>query len=120
MSDLIKPIPEWLREDAKILEQRKLFAEAKNCVRAADEIERLRALTEWQPIETAPKDGTDILVYQTDVSEPSMTVCAFDEDWSNDGWWTCCDGKNADIPLRGPEPTHWQPLPSPPKDTNNE
>ena len=31
--------------------------------RAADEIERLRALTTWQPIETAPKDGTWVVGY---------------------------------------------------------
>ncbi len=69
-------------------------------------------MTEWQPIETAPKDR-DILVYE-------------------DGWcvvvsWEECDG----VGYKGPnghwmsnacvdsytevEPTHWQPLPEPPK-----
>jgi hypothetical protein len=71
-------------------------------------------MSEWQPIETAPKDRTWIIVYQEGVAEPSQTVCAFDPSWGGDGWWTCCDGKNPDIPLRGPNPTHWMPLQSPP------
>lgn len=66
----------------------------------------------WQPIETAPRDGTWILVRQSDVLEPSVAVCAFDPECSEGGWWMCCDGKNPEIPLRGPSPTHWMPLPA--------
>lgn len=65
----------------------------------------------WQPIDSAPKDGSWMLVYQEGVLEPSISVCCFE-----DGWWYCHDGKNCELPLRGIEPTHWMPLPTPPKE----
>ncbi len=69
---------------------------------------------DWKPIETAPKDESYVLVKQSDVLEPSIYVACFDPAWGGDGWWLVCDGKNAELPLRGPEPTHWLPLPKPP------
>lgn len=55
-------------------------------------------MSEWQPIETAPKDGTWFLAYEADV--PMYTA-----HWDEDGWydleWKC-------------RPTHWMPLPEPP------
>lgn len=65
----------------------------------------------WQTIESAPKDGTAILITRPTEfrSEEGWHVVRWDDDW-----WQCHDGKN-DSPLRGDEPTHWQPLPSPPK-----
>lgn len=74
-------------------------------------------MSEWQPIETAPRDGTWILICQYGCSEPSRLVASFDDGWGADGWWLCCDGKNPELPLRGPEPTHWMPLPKLPNPT---
>lgn len=59
---------------------------------------------EWQPIETAPKDGTRILTYRQGYVE-NMAVA-----WSYELGWHPVFG---DI---WPNPTHWMPLPSPPKD----
>lgn len=56
----------------------------------------------WQPIETAPRDGTRVLTFRRDFSE-SYAVA-----WFGRGGW---------IPVNGsawPEPTHWAPLPEPP------
>jgi len=56
----------------------------------------------WQPIETAPVDDTDILVF----SEGLVWVAS-----SYHGmWWF---EKRDDISLS--EPTHWMPLPEPPR-----
>lgn len=72
-------------------------------------------MSEWEPIETAPKDGTHVLIYQTDVLAPNHYVAAYDDEWGNgEGWWVVCDGKVPDLPLRGPQPTHWMRLPDPP------
>lgn len=66
-------------------------------------------MSEWQPIETAPKDGTEIIIFGSRVYfHPVMAR------YENDGWWV------PDAPLECPwtelasEPTHWQPLPDPP------
>ena len=40
-----------------------------DCRAAAAEIERLRALTTWQPIKTAPKDGTEIDIWVIDEAD---------------------------------------------------
>lgn len=62
----------------------------------------------WQPIETAPKDGTPIII-----SRP--TTFESEEGWHvvrwYDDWWQVHCGK-FDHPLRGHAPTLWMPVPS--------
>ena len=60
----------------------------------------------WQPIETAPKDRR-ILLFQGGV-------------WK--GGWDECERKwmGAGAGVFIVPPTHWQPLPTPPKDTADE
>ena len=73
----------------------------------------------WMTIDSAPKDGTSILVAATGF-DANIGVVAWDDTWC-DGWWMCDDGKQAmELPLRGPEPTHWMPLPPAPKDASHD
>lgn len=75
---------------------------------------------EWQPIETAPKDGDNVLLFgRIDPRHPfegirwqKMTV--FSGYWDRiDGAW-CPSGATWAGPFM--EVTHWKPLPSPPTD----
>lgn len=74
----------------------------------------------WQPIKTAPKDGSVILLYCPDAREPSVILGEWSEfesalqpgkvviaEWT-DTWAE----RELDC-----EPTHWQPLPEPPGKT---
>jgi hypothetical protein len=60
---------------------------------------------EWQPIETAPRDASIVIVY-----------CAFCDlvnaaYWGGEVWyWVWSDPPETDC-----HPTHWMPLPDPPK-----
>jgi len=89
------------------------FARAIESARDAAWVE---ALPKWRPIETAPKDGTKILVFchWLGVCGPA-TWC---EDqfaknprpfWTH--WGTHVWGVSR---VRGDQPTHWMPLPSAP------
>lgn len=62
----------------------------------------------WRTIDSAPKDGTHILLYQ-----PS---CGQFEGWWHDAWPRACEEYWMDYADSEPEPTHWQPLPSAPSD----
>ena len=64
------------------------------------EVERLRALTTPQPIETAPKDGTRFIAYQ---KYRDVCGCWWMETEGWCGWQNDADSE--------PEPTHWLPLP---------
>lgn len=73
-------------------------------------------MDQWQPIETAPKDGTEILTVGTDSAKviatkwlspgPMLGNYRMPNGWYWAGW-------------RGPvgpiTPTYWQHLPAPPK-----
>ena len=63
------------------------------------------AAKEWQPIETAPKDGTEILIF--DECE-EIVQSAFE--YINDCWL-----RSGASELGHPEPTHWMPLPPKPE-----
>jgi hypothetical protein len=62
----------------------------------------------WQPIETAPKDGT-ILVFRMADSGPFYQLAQWVVLPRRKGRWTCSNGDWVD------DVTHWMPLPEPPK-----
>lgn len=76
-------------------------------------------MMKWQPIETAPRDGTEIL---------GIYLCSGFADysivrWINGDWRGFCDGEHSVRSQSGSETnyhepflTHWMPLPSPPED----
>jgi hypothetical protein len=68
------------------------------------------ALAGRQPIETAPKDGTPVLLWAKDLRFPGNT-CVAQYITHDIEWWHVTDGKFGPWPLRGPSPTHWMPLP---------
>ena len=75
------------------------FAQTLRALVAAAEAER------WRPIETAPKDGTEILI----VDRVGMCVAKWAEycgwiSYTDDGWYEACVW-----------PTHWRPLPPAPE-----
>jgi hypothetical protein len=72
-------------------------------------------MTDWQPIETAPKDGSLILLYFERVYGDSIEIAGWfpfglqsknrkEHRWRRSRWEEVYDG-----------PTHWMPLPSAPK-----
>ena len=65
-------------------------------------------MSDWQPIETAPMDGTEVLLFGDRFD--SAYLCAFhDGEWKYAGRYPdCWDGGIVN-------PTHWMPLPAPPK-----
>jgi hypothetical protein len=79
-------------------------------------------MNEWQPISTAPKDGTDVIVMYMHIS----TQCIFNafyasesDGWDADqvGWWSYEHSEVSRIKLDGwMTPTHCMPLPQTPKE----
>ena len=76
----------------------------------------------WQPIETAPKDATKILVYD----RIGQTI--FAAEWVHSLWMAdkdhlevdcngyCYGGRVSDTRNQERDVTHWMPLPEPPKE----
>ena len=76
---------------------------------------RERIMNNWQPIETAPKDGTDIVLALWEFGKPNtkrtFAIGGFDE--SRDCWSQSIGSGFVDELY---QPTHWMPLPDPPED----
>lgn len=67
----------------------------------------------WKPISSAPRDGTSVIVYSKEVHDFDDPTSV--SHWSefNNAW--CFSHYDRYL---GPEnPTHWMPLPEPPKET---
>jgi hypothetical protein len=67
-------------------------------------------MSEWRAIETAPLDGTRVLVNDT-TSDDGVYVMAYwlsGFDWSG---WAYDDELLNDTNPTGPKPTHWFPVP---------
>ena len=66
-------------------------------------------MSKWQPIETAPRDETHVLVW----TGGAMTTAKYDLEFD---WWEIV------VPSEGyresdcVSPTHWMPLPEPPEE----
>lgn len=75
---------------------------------SAAEVAEIAAM-QWRPIETAPKDGSTILVvrpgYYPEVSRWRADIIG--SDWP---WLVALPGEDA----QRLKPTHWMPFPSPP------
>ena len=63
---------------------------------------------EWQPIETAPKDGTKILGYDPSIIYPEERMAVMD--FSIIGWAACVGEGD----YERYSPTHWMPIPEAP------
>ena len=62
---------------------------------------------EWQQIETAPRDGSNLILWCDGVTVGSWSANV--HPWNDGNWWI--DG----MQVTG-NPTHWMPLPEPPKE----
>lgn len=73
-------------------------------------------MNEWQPIETAPKDGTKVLVYTGTRNGMTASPAMWDEDKYAKRirpFWSRLDAIGRSD-SRGNQPTHWMPMPLPP------
>lgn len=81
--------------DPVLTEQISLRREAAACI---------REMVEWRPIETAPRDGTEVMLRTRD----GLLSCSWD--WTQNEWSSSWLG----IVLLPDDPTHWLPLPPAP------
>lgn len=66
---------------------------------------------EWQPIETAPKDGTNILLFIPEWRpEYQRVVGHWGRSFFGEKWFD-----NVGMKALSCRPSHWMPLPEPPK-----
>ena len=111
MSNLQKLAEKWREEGKGFLHEdiQELFEDC------ADELEAAIA-NQWQPIETAPKDGTEILLldHRDRVRIGSFRFDVYrDEDgptWLADDFEDYSTGYASTLLM----PIHWMPLPTPP------
>jgi hypothetical protein len=93
-------------------DQRRIERQYNAAIAAFEALTRPTVVTDevvgWQPIESAPKDGTSILaIWQWNEDDPNCGSVTHEVvRWC--GWWDT-------MGFTQPEPTHWMPLPEPPR-----
>lgn len=65
---------------------------------------------QWQPIETAPKDWTDVILFDEERDPPVFEGYFSMEDGGRNCWM-----ENQGMGSEPVNPSHWMPLPSPPR-----
>ena len=98
MSDIRELIEQW-REDAASHRSLRNTTNAMRLETCAEQLEA--AMPVWQPIKTAPRDGTPVDLWHRTGFRVTETW------WTDDSCWSC-DMVNSRF-------THWMPLPKPPE-----
>jgi len=81
-------------------------------------------MSAWQPIDTAPRDGTAILAIAVGYEWPEVIrweayPADIAEELGEDGYWTFAEQLLADVAAPDmTEISHWMPLPEAPTPTN--
>jgi hypothetical protein len=103
---------------------------AESTVPLEEQVRRERA-GGWQPIETAPRDGTEVLVFVDCATVRIIRLAWWDDGslWDHHGaespeadrgWWSY-DTSVTQTKLEGATaPTHWMPAPEPPPEPAQE
>jgi len=80
---------------------------------------------DWQPIETAPKDGTPILAMQWGNALPDYETTVYVCKWISNEFeniiagYDCSRWHEPTLTLKNPQPTHWIPIPPAPEKTRD-
>ena len=112
-------LPEKLRKHYCVIPSPREMAEAapdKFANETADaidallaELKALKAEREWRPIETAPKDGTRILLAYKGGIQQGYWLDNSDKQWPWSGWKIC----DQQVPVNSyHKPEAWMPIPS--------
>jgi hypothetical protein len=73
----------------------------------------------WRPIKTAPRDGTVILIYNENWMDGTVFPAYWDDEPLDEDFnWHGIDGSH--ISIEDDAPTHWRPLPPPPKEKTDD
>jgi Protein of unknown function (DUF551) len=70
---------------------------------------------QWRPIETAPKDGTDVLLYLPNAHPPVRVGRYVAKGVIRSDYWFYYSGVIESPREWEMVPSHWMPLPEPPK-----
>ncbi len=105
------------RELLELAAKDEVIAEAGEMLAMRDrQLAAIKAENEWQPIETAPTDGTAILVCHDGGVWIAKHKAVYQSGYKPDNPWFCLMLNKDHIPSRKRKgyPTHWMPLPKPP------
>jgi hypothetical protein len=74
----------------------------------------------WQPIATAPRDGTRVLIYMPEASRQKVMEAYWAKPWEGapeeQCWWSTPHGPaGRGYTILPKAVTHWQPMPAPPQ-----
>ena len=97
---------EQLREQARLYNESESLFFSPTTGAMLEFAARLVERTTWQPMETAPKDGSLILM-RFDGRSPDVGEWFPVTSWARNGWWTCHT-----MPVH---PTGWAALPEEPR-----
>jgi hypothetical protein len=117
-----------MNDHAETLETLLTYLLSRGVILTDKECEALRAAIalmrghSWQPIETASKDGSYVLVANSHGSWIAKLHPVYQSGYRPSTPWASMmlNHDHIEKPGRFDKPTHWQPLPAPPKDSADE
>lgn len=72
-------------------------------------------MAEWKSIDSAPKDGTLVIVWAEDFDYPVLAQWSTEAHHLHQRYFWGTGNRAHWLDLYAAQPTHWQPLPEPPK-----